>query len=340
MWTQNGGLALLAVLSALILTQPIVSAITLAAFLFVATGMSLIYEKRAFCRYLCPVGSFIGLYSQVAPLELRVRDPAVCASHPTKTCYTGNDDGYGCPWGKFPAGLTRNTYCGLCLECLRACPLDNVAIRLRPIGANLGDVHGRRLDEAFKALILLGSAIVYSAVFLGPWGTLKTTAYAVGTIAWWVFALSFVAVLFVFLPGLFALATWIGTRLHTDRRVLRQHFTAGSSALIPLGLAAWVAFTLSFAFANISYLWPLLSDPLGLGWDLFGTAGLGWTPYLGDLVPLLVTVALVGGFAWSTSVARRITHRPSAEWGGAQQSLPIIVFCFATTVSLLWLLVG
>ena len=31
------------------------------------TGTSLVFERRAFCRYLCPVGGFIGLYSQSRP---------------------------------------------------------------------------------------------------------------------------------------------------------------------------------------------------------------------------------------------------------------------------------
>lgn len=40
-------------------------------------------ERRAFCRYLCPVGGFIGLYSQLAPVEIRVKDTAICVRTPT-----------------------------------------------------------------------------------------------------------------------------------------------------------------------------------------------------------------------------------------------------------------
>lgn len=340
MWTQNAGFALLAVFSALILTTPVVSAATLAAFLLIATVVGLIWERRAFCRYLCPVGGFIGLYSQAAPLELRVRDPEVCAAHATKTCYTGSEDGYGCPWEEFPGGLTRNTYCGLCLECLRTCPLDNVAVRVRPMGAELGDARGRRLDEAFKALLLLGSAIVYAAVFLGPWGALKTAAFAAGTMPWWGFAVAFVAVTFFLVPGLFLLATWAGAPPAADRLALRRRFNANAAALIPLGLAAWIAFTLSFAFTNISYLWPVLSDPLGRGWDLLGTADVGWTPYLAGVVPPLIALVLLGGLVWSIGVARRIAGPGAGASGIAHAASPIVLFCFATTVSLLWLLVG
>jgi hypothetical protein len=338
-WLQNGAFALLALFSAVVLTQPSVTAVILAAFIFIAIGASLIYERRAFCRYLCPVGGFIGLYSQAAPIEVRVRDTAVCASHTIKTCYTGSDDGYGCPWGVFPGGLIKNTNCGVCLECLRTCPLDNIAINIRPAGADLTQPRGRKLDEAFKGFIMLGSAFVYSAVMLGPWGQLKTAAYAIGSLPWLLYVLAFLVFVFVFLPGLFFLAAWIGRALSPARKNLRRSFTAYSYALIPLGLAAWIAFSFSFVFANASYILPVLSDPLGWGWNLLGTAGYKWTPFLTQYVPVLQTAILVVGLAWAGITARRIAQEDNhpAAW---RQAIPINLFCLLVTVGFLWLFVG
>lgn len=338
-WLQNGAFALLALFSAVILTQPKVTAGVLAAFFFIATGTSLIFERRAFCRYLCPVGGFIGLYSQVAPLEVRIKDRAVCAGHTTKTCYTGSADGYGCPWGAFPGGLVKNTYCGTCMECLRTCPYDNIGVNLRPFGADLSQPRGRRLDEAAKAFVMLGSAAVYSAVMLGPWGSLKTAAYQVGSVAWWGYALGFLAFIFGLLPGLFYLATQAGRALAPTTQSPRQTFTAFAYALIPLGLAAWIAFTLSFMFANGSYLWPLLSDPLAQGWDLLGTADVSWTPYFTATVPSLQTLVLVAGLVWSSVTARGIAAE-AAPGTANRRALPVVLFCFLITVGMLWLLVA
>ena len=136
-WLQNIAFTLLALFSAVVLTQPSVTGVVLLLFLIVALVTSLIFERRAFCRYLCPVGGFIGLYSQVAPVEVRVKDPAVCAVHTEKSCYTGSKDGYGCPWLVYPGTLTKNINCGLCMECLRTCTQDNVAFNLRSFGADL-----------------------------------------------------------------------------------------------------------------------------------------------------------------------------------------------------------
>ena len=80
--------------------------------------------------------------------------------------------------------------------------------------------------------------------------------------------------------------------------------------LVPLGLTAWIAFSLSFVFTNFSYVWPALSDPLGWGWDLFGTVKAAWTPYLGGVLPVLQAGVLVGGFIWSGLTARRLAGRP------------------------------
>jgi hypothetical protein len=339
-WLQNGAFVLLALFSVVVLTRPSVTAVLFIILLVVAIATSLVYERRAFCRYLCPVGGFIGLYSQIAPVEVRVRDTAVCAKHQTKTCFTGNENGYGCPWGVFPGGMVKNTNCGTCMECLRTCPLDNIAINLRPFGRGLSQVRGRKLDEAFKAFIMLGSAIVYSAVMLGPWGALKVAAYEVGSFAWWLYALAFCALVLGVLPGSFYLATRAGLALRPTRRTPRQTFIAYAYALVPLGLAAWIAFSLSFVFANISYLWPVLSDPMGWGWDLVGTAASGWTPYLAQRVPVLQVIVLLIGLLWASVTARRIAAEESTTPSSWRQALPVVSFCLLVTSGLLWLLIG
>jgi polyferredoxin len=107
MWLQNAGFLLVALFSAIILTRPAVSAWLLLGFTVVAVGLSVIYDNRVFCRYVCPVGGFIGLYAMMSPLELRVRDCQTCKEHTSKDCVTGNAQGYGCPWMVYPgAGAT------------------------------------------------------------------------------------------------------------------------------------------------------------------------------------------------------------------------------------------
>ncbi|MEM4303463.1 MAG: hypothetical protein QW470_07415 [Candidatus Caldarchaeum sp.] len=53
--------------------------------------------------------------------------------HVGKECFKGSENGYGCPWYEFPQNLNRNAYCGLCMECVKTCPLDNIALNLRKL---------------------------------------------------------------------------------------------------------------------------------------------------------------------------------------------------------------
>lgn len=338
MWLQNGGFLLLALFSTVILTQPLVTALVLLALLALAVVTSFVFERRSFCRYLCPVGGFIGLYSQLAPLEVRVKDPDVCTKCKEKSCYNGNGAGYGCPWLVFPRGLSKNTHCGLCLECLRSCQNANVALQVRPFGSDLIRPGDRNLDEAYKAFIMLGSALVYAAVLLGPWARLKTAAYSVGTLAWIWYAIAFTLSILVVIPGLFLGAVAVGRRLSGQGRALKRSFIAYSHALIPLGLAGWIAFSISFVGANLSYVWAVLSDPMGWGWNLTGNTGHAWTPYLTGMTPVVAAGVLLIGLAWSSSVAHRTA---AAETTAAlRHALPITAFCVLFTLTLLALLVG
>jgi ferredoxin len=326
-WLQNISFLLLALFSSVLLTTPNITGIVLAAMLFAAIGLSTVFERRSFCRYLCPVGGFIGLYSQTAPIELRIKDKQVCVSCEGKPCYNGSQAGYGCPWDVFPGGLTKNTYCGLCMECLRTCPHDNIVINLRPFSADLVKP-STRMDEAFKAFIMLGSAMIYAGVLLGPWGMFKDAAYNVGTSLWFIYAIIFLAIIFIFLPGVFTL----GILKTKSALPLKQRFASFATALIPLGLMFWVAFSLSFVLTNASYILASLSDPLGLGWNLFGTENTTWQPMLTSILAPAQTLALVGGLIWSARTAQKIANEIRTS------SIPAITFCFIATLIMLWLL--
>ena len=326
-WLQNISFLLLALFSSVLLTTPNITGIVLAAMLFAAIGLSVVFERRSFCRYLCPVGGFIGLYSQTAPIELRIKDKQVCASCEGKPCYNGSAEGYGCPWDVFPGGLTKNSYCGLCMECIRTCPYDNIAVNARPFSADLAKPSAR-MDEAFKAFIMLGSAMIYAGVLLGPWGMLKDAAYNVGTRAWFLYATVFLSVIFGIMPAFFALCV---TRFE-NINIFKKRFATLSTALIPLGLMFWVAFSLSFVLTNASYILASLSDPLGLGWNLFGTANTVWQPMLTSILAPGQTLALVGGLIWSGRTAQKAANEAKLS------PVPVILYCLIVTLVMLWLL--
>jgi polyferredoxin len=330
-WLQAGGFALIGLFGIVILTEPRVTAWVLVSLIGLASVLGVLFERRAFCRYVCPVGGFTGLYARLAPVELRVKDPALCAQHAQKLCYTGCGTGYGCPWGNFPAALRDNADCGLCFECLRTCPYDNLALNVRPFGRDALKTPAR-LAEAALSLVMLGSVLVYSALFLGPWGGIKSAAYQVGSTGWRGYALAFLSITLLLIPALFLLAVWSGRALSRARTPLRQAFAAQARALAPLGLAAWMAFTVAFAFVKFPFVWAVLSDPLNLGWNLLGRASVIALPDAWALSTAAQVVSLMIGMFAAARVATR-----SAQLA---QALPVLGFCLLFTLVLLWLLVG
>lgn len=340
-WLQNIGLLAVTIFSPIILTVPSVTGIVLLIFIVMAVVLSLVFERRVFCRYFCPVGGFVGLYSMVSPVELRVKDPEVCRNHREKECYLGSAEGYGCPWMVKPWRLQRNAQCGLCTECLKTCPKDNVAVNLRPFGSDLLVEAGRGLGEAYNALIMLTCALLYSAIFLGPWGWLKDWAGVASVSGRALYAGAFLAVNLLVVPGLFGLATALSKGLSGVRSVsLKQLFINHSYALVPMGLSMWIAFSFSFLFVNGSYALSVISDPFGWGWDLFGTRGYPWTPVLVEVVPYLQVVTLIAGLVFSIYVAYRIGRQSADESQAIRGLIPIAAFLAVATVAFLRLYLG
>lgn len=332
-WLQSGGFLLIGIFSALTLTDPRVTGWVLLAIFGMAIVMSLVFEHRAFCSYICPIGGFSGMYAKVAPVELRVIDKEVCAEHGDKSCYKA------CPWGIYPLAMKDSSACGLCMECLRACPKDNLAVNMRPYGADLKkSVSPKRLDETFLALIMLGSALAFSAVFLGPWGWLKSSAIEIGSQSWLVYAAGFLVLNLMALPAIYASSVWLWKLISQSKLPLKRMVANHSQALLPLGLMAWMAFTVSFALPKISYILGVMNDPFGWGWRLLSVNTLSRSMDVSGFSPLIQVLLLLVGVVWSA----RITSKMSISDGKKDHfyNIPALAFLLVYTSVMLWLLVG
>lgn len=339
-WLQNAAFLAVALFSAPIFTRPRVSAWVLVAFLAAGMGLAAVYDRRTFCRYVCPLGGFIGVYSLAAPLALRVREPEVCREHRTKDCYVGSSAGYGCPWLERPWQMERNAYCGLCGECFRTCPKDNVELLLKVPGGDLVAAGDWRLDEAGKAFILLACAVIYPIVLLGPWGWVKAWAGLETWSGFAAYAAAFLGLCLAVLPAIH-LAVAAAVRRAAGLEVpLRRLFTALAYPLVPLGLAAWVAFTLAFVFANVSYALPVLSDPFGWGWDLFGTRGVAWRPLLTGWVAPLQAGILIAGLMASIRTAHGVLRAVAPVKPGVRGLALAAGALTAEALVFLWLYLG
>ncbi|MFQ5946097.1 MAG: 4Fe-4S binding protein [Anaerolineae bacterium] len=331
LWPAFGGLLLLVVFGLIVTTRPVVTGLLLLGLALAALATHLLFERRVFCRYLCPVGGLLGVYSMAAPLELRARDLDICRRCREKACYQGGR-GYPCPTFQFPgSALARNTYCLLCTECLKACPYDNLALSLRPFGAELRVKRGRRADEAWIILLLLGTALVHSVIKLGPWGWIKSWANLDGTVDFLRYTALFVGVVLVALPAIHLLTAWLSRTAATASHVrVGKLFVDYAYALIPLSLTAWMAFTLAVVLPNLPYIPRVISDPFGWGWNLFGTRETSWGWVPAGIVPSAQLGLLLVGLWGSIRVAHGIVQEAVGEATATRRGLvPLAAFLVA-----------
>ena len=294
-WLQN--ILFLAMISfgMILITRPLATALV---FIIILTGtlvLGLIFRHRVFCLYLCPVGGFLGTYSMASMTEVRSIDPEVCIKHKDKSCLTGGTGGWACPWNQYIGNMSRNNYCGLCTECIKSCPKDNVGIFLRPFGS---DRKLKGYDEMFNVMIMLVVAVTFSIVMLGPWGFIKDAANVTESgqvIPFLIYLATIWSSALLIFPGLFFLVAGGAHRLagvESNRHLLTLRL---AFILVPVGICAWIAFSLPAIMVNYGYIISVFSDPLGLGWDLLGTADAHFNPLIPDWIPVIQGVVLLAG---------------------------------------------
>ena len=117
----------------------------------------LVFERRTFCRYLCPLTTLIGTVGSMGSVAgFRTRDRDVCLTCKTKDCMRGGESGFGCPWYTWPGSADSNLYCGLCSECYKACPEGNIGLFLQKPLTSVTAPARRRADVAWAIAVLWG----------------------------------------------------------------------------------------------------------------------------------------------------------------------------------------
>src|SRR2546421_7701223 len=122
------------------------------------------------------MGNLNFVQSWASPLEVKVRAPAVCASCRTKDCLRGGDGIPGCELHLFLPRKAGNLDCTTCLDCVHACPHDNVGLVAVPPGSALWHDpqrsgigrFGKRVDLAALVLVLVFGAFANAAGMVGP----------------------------------------------------------------------------------------------------------------------------------------------------------------------------
>ncbi len=294
-WLRLFVFLLLSIFSTTLVAIPRISGIAVLMLLLIPTLMSMIWELRAFCRYVCPVTVFVAPFSGMSFVALRNISQSVCDKCKPLYCQKGSATGWACPYGINVGEMSVNTDCGLCLECLRSCSNKNVTLFKRPFGS---EAVVRNLSEAWFAISIFTMAIIYSVLYLGTWPIVRDYVNILDKQNWdlfGIFTLIVWSLTLVFIPGILYFVAWCAVRFSKTAISIKEVFLAFAGSLLPLGLMLWISFVIPMLFVNSTFILQSASDPFGWGWDFFGTANIPWHQFMPQYVPWFQAILILFG---------------------------------------------
>lgn len=317
------------------------------AYFAVAFAVDTIFRGAAFCKHICPLGQFNFFGALNSPLEIRVREARVCAACRTKDCIRGPQ---GCELALFQPAKVGNMDCTFCLDCIHACPYDNIGIIGRtptaelwrdPFRSGIGRL-SRRPDLAALVAMLVFGSFINAFAMIGPVYALRAELgrRLGGPNPTLELALVFVVGLLL-LPGLLLAAAGWATR--------RQMGPAAESpvavisrfvyALVPLGFGMWLAHYSFHFFTGGLTIVPVLQS-FGADSGLFrGTVQWGLGPvvpgeWLFPIEALFLYAGTFGSIITAVQIARQFSaERPDLRAGALGIAAPWLVLILVLMIA-------
>jgi hypothetical protein len=330
------------------------------------------FKHATFCKYVCPIGQFNFIASTLSPLEVKIHDEAVCTRCATKDCIRGRRAVLekqshpptasrvaapmsdfvilqrGCELALFLPRKVGNMDCTFCLDCVHACPHDNIGVTSRlpavelmvnPIRSGVG-YFSRRKDIAALALVFSFGALLNAIGMVSP-------VYAIE--AWLAKLLSIsheapvLGIIFIFLlvvePALLlGAAAWLTRALGGSTLALVPLAVRYSYALVPLGFGMWLAHYSFHFFTGILTIVPVTQLALtNLGVHLFGPAHWTWTGLPTRFVHPIELGFILLGFAGSLLVVHHLAEEDCAA-RPMRAFVPWTIVCLYVALASVWLM--
>jgi polyferredoxin len=221
------------------------------AYFATALTVDAFFQGATFCKYICPIGQFNFVQSLVSPLEVAVREPSVCTACTTKECIRGSATLPGCEMGLYQPRKVGNFDCTFCLDCVHACPHENIGVLAIVPGVTLWSDRFRsgigrlsaRPDVAALVLLLVFGAFANAAGMVAPvlqwqdhWREQLNLNSSLATTTLFYAATLLAIPLITISAAAWLSRRWGGVAESSTRVAVRYAF-----ALIPLGFAMWLA---------------------------------------------------------------------------------------------------
>jgi cytochrome c oxidase assembly factor CtaG/polyferredoxin len=277
--------------------SPWVTAWIIVGYFFAALVVDGFFRGASFCKYVCPIGQFHFVTSLMSPREVAVKDAATCRSCVTHDCIRGNEHARGCELYLFQPEKTGNLDCTFCLDCVKACPHENVGlISIAPAKRLLSDPNGsslgklsKRTDLAAFVLLFVFGAFVNAAGMIGPVMLWEHGWHArLGADAMPLIVAAFVLTGAVVLPAIVTLLCGALNRLTAAKVNTRDFVRRSVLGLVPIGVGMWAAHMLFHLSTGWNAFWPALERILS------GSTQFAPPPVAGWLTPMQILLLDAG----------------------------------------------
>ncbi len=264
---------------------------------------SAIFERRFWCRYLCPIGGMNGLFAKLSMTELRAQQGTCSAECTTYQCYKGGPqkgeglETGGCPLYSHPAQLQDNRDCVLCMTCLKACPHRSVELNLRPPGIELWTTHVPRSYEVALLLLLLDGIFLHRLPEIQACLGLNLDL----TPFWTHLGISLVALT---LPAIVPFAAYGLIRLF-QQSLKPRPFVELAYGYLPLVLGGSLAHYLRLGLGEAGRILPV-------AWATFGYSGEGLPVLVAHpaVIAFLQGTMLIGSVLLTMILTQKIARQP------------------------------
>ena len=337
---------------------PAATAWLILGYFALALMVDLLFKGAAFCKHVCPIGQFNFIASTMSPAELRMREPGTCRECRTYDCIKGRRSETaplrivrrGCELGLFMPAKSGNLDCTLCLDCVHACPHDNIALAPRIPGAELLETRRRsgigrladRPDLAALAVVFTFAAFVNAFAMTAPAASLEHALAGLLRVPSEAALLGVIFVLaLVIAPAVMLLAAASATRLAAREPGRSVAATAARYAfvLVPLGFGVWLAHYGFHLLTGILTLVPVAQSAVIdlAGWAALGEPAWSWAGLApGSVFPIQLGFVLLGACGSSALVhATSLRDYPARP---ALASAPWLLVVLALTAAALWIL--
>jgi len=337
-------------------SSPWLTAWVIVGYFGLALGVDGLFKHASFCKFVCPIGQFNFIASTVSPLEVKVRELAVCGTCGTKDCIKGTRDPQdglvvlqrGCELALFQPAKVGNLDCTFCLDCVYACPHDNVGIIARmpmeelsvdTVRSGIGRLSQRK-DIAGLSVIFTFGALMNAFGMVSPiyelesWLGSALHLRSAGT----VLAMIFAAILVVEPLVLLGAASWATQRAVDRPRSWLATLLRYSYSLVPMGFGMWLAhYSFHFLTGALTIVPVVQSAVEDLGWSGLGTPLWGWLGMPVGLVKPIEFGFLLLGCAGSMLVAWNLAEEDSTD-RTARAFAPWALVCLLLLAASLWMM--